>query len=393
MDEVKKASSVEATGEKESESKKSVVSRRNMLKGAAAVAGVGGLAAILASCDGDKKGPGVVTSKDILEWKMVTTWPAHFALLGEAADRIASSVERMSGGRMKIKTYGGGELVPPLGVFDAVSGGTVEMGHSAAYYWAGKSQATQFFAAVPFGMSAQQLNSWFYSGGGLELWRELYAPFNLVPFPGGNSGVQMGGWFRKQINSVKDIKGLKMRIPGLGGKAMAKLGLSVVLLPGGEIFPALERGVIDATEWVGPYNDFKFGLHQAAKNYYYPGWHEPGTCLELTVAKDKFDGLSEELKAMIEMASAEANQWTLSEAEAKNGRYLKTLVEEHGVKVRKFPDSVLRAVKKASEEVIAEVGAKDPASKKIYDHFIAFQKENDKWVALSEEAMLAAKKL
>lgn len=370
------------------------ITRRKVLTGAAAVAGAAGAAAFLAACESkESEGPAVMTSKDALEWRMVTTWPPHFPGLGEAADRIAANVERMSGGRFKIKVFGGGELVPPLGVFDAVSGGTVEMGHSAAYYWAGKSPATQFFAAVPFGMNAQQFNAWLYSGGGLELWREVYEPFGLVPMPAGNSGVQMGGWFRKPIDKVDDLKGLKMRIPGLGGKAMAKLGLTVVLLPGSEIFPALERGAIDATEWVGPYNDLKFGLYQAAKYYYYPGWHEPGTMLEFMVSKPKWDGLSEELKAMVEMACGESNMWTLSNFEANNAKDLKVLVDQHGVQLRRFPDSVIRAVKKASMEVIAEEAAKDDTTRKVYDAFKAFKEASDKYQEVSEWAYQRAQTL
>ena len=197
--------------------------------------------------------------------------------------------------------YGAGELVPAFEVFDAVSRGTAEMGHGAAYYWKGKSEAAQFFAAVPFGMNAQEMNAWFYYGGGLELWREIYAPFGLMPAPAGNTGVQMGGWFNKEINRLDDLKGLKMRIPGLGGEVLRRAGGTPVNLPGGEIFTALQTGAIDATEWVGPYNDLAFGLHKAAKYYYYPGWHEPGTTLEAIVNKQAFDALPKDLQSIVRM--------------------------------------------------------------------------------------------
>ncbi|NPA24306.1 MAG: ABC transporter substrate-binding protein, partial [Deltaproteobacteria bacterium] len=207
--------------------------------------------------------PRKASAKKVYHWKMVTTWPPHFPVLGESADMIAKWVEEMSEGRLKITVYGGGELVPPLGVFDAVSSGTVEMGHGAAYYWAGKHPATQFFAAVPFGLNAQGMNAWIVSGGGQQLWDELYAKFNLKAWPAGNTGVQMGGWFNKEINSINDLKGLKMRIPGLGGKVLAKAGGNAVLVAGGEIYTNLDRGVIDATEWVGPYHDYKMGFYKA----------------------------------------------------------------------------------------------------------------------------------
>ena len=226
-------------------------------------------------------GAGIKTAeaKPEHKWKMVTTWPKNFPGLGTGAENLATLIGEMSAGRIEITVYGANELVPAFEVFDAVSQGTAEMGHGAAYYWKGKSEAAQFFATVPFGLTAQEQNGWFYYGGGLELWTELYAEFGLVPAPAGNTGVQMGGWFNKEINSVSDLEGLKMRIPGLGGEVLKRAGGTPVSLPGGELFTSLQSGAIDATEWVGPYNDLAFGLYKAAKYYYYPGWHEPGTTL------------------------------------------------------------------------------------------------------------------
>ena len=217
-------------------------------------------------------------------------------------ERLARLIGEMSGGRLVIKVYGAGELVPAFEVFDAVAQGTAQLGHGASYYWKGKVPATQFFAAMPFGINAQEFNVWIYHGGGLELWRELYARFGLVPEPAGNTGVQMGGWFNKEINSVADLEGLRMRIPGIGGEVLRKVGGTPVNIPGAELFTALESGTIDATEWVGPMNDLAFGLFRAAKYYYYPGWHEPGTALEAVVNREAYEALPPDLQAIVEVA-------------------------------------------------------------------------------------------
>ncbi len=323
--------------------------------------------------------------KKTFRWKMVTTWPPHFPVLGEGADLFAQWVEEMSEGRLKISVYGGGELVPPLGVFDAVSQGTVEMGHGAAYYWAGKAPAAQFFAAVPFGFNAQGMNAWILTGGGMKLWEEVYAPFNVKPLLAGNTGVQMGGWFNKEINTIDDFKGLKMRIPGLGGKVIAKAGGNAVLVAGGEIYTNLDRGVIDATEWVGPYHDLKMGFYKAAKYYYYPGWHEPGTALEAIVSKKAWDSLPKDLQAIIQAAAYKSNIWMLSEFETKNNDALQVLINKHHVQLRQFPEPVLKNLKKLSVEVLNELAAKDPMSKKVYAAFLEFQKNMNAWDKLTEE--------
>ncbi len=317
-------------------------------------------------------------------WKMVSTWPPNFPVFQEGVDRFADSVETMSAGRLKIKVFAGGELVPALQTFDAVSQGTVELGHGAAYYWAGRVPAAQFMSAVPFGMNASGMNAWFYGGDGLKLWHELYKPFNLVPFPVGNTGVQMGGWFNQKIDTVEDLKGLKMRIPGLGGKVLSKAGGTPVLLAGGEIYTSLERGNIDATEWVGPYHDKRLGLHRAAKYYYTPGWHEPGTALELIVNQAAWDSLTPDLQKIIEEAAMATNQWMYTQFETLNLNALRELLADKNVAVLSFPSEVLAELKKLTDEVLAEEAAKSEDFKRVYENYAAFAADNDVWKTLSE---------
>jgi len=335
----------------------------------------------------------VAEAADRFHWKLVTTWPPNFPIFMDGINRFAKDVKRMSRGQLNIQVFAGGELIPALQTFDAVSQGTVEMGHGAAYYWAGKIPAGQFFTAVPFGMNAQGMNAWLYYGGGLELWRELYAGHNLVPLPMGNTGVQMGGWFRKPIESLESLKGLKMRIPGLGGKVIARAGVNPVLLAGGEIYTALERGTIDATEWVGPYHDLRLGLYRAAKYYYYPGWHEPGPTLELTINKKAWDGLPKHLQLIVENAAAASNLWMLSEFEARNLEALQTLKNKYKVKVNAFPDDVIRKLKTLTEETLAEEAGKDADFKRVLQAYEAFRKDNAAWNEISEAAYARALKL
>ncbi|MFQ3170471.1 MAG: TRAP-type mannitol/chloroaromatic compound transport system substrate-binding protein [Oleispira sp.] len=325
------------------------------------------------------------------KWKMVTSWPKNFPGLGTAPERFSEMVDDMSAGRLEIKVYGAGELVPALQVFDAVSQGTAEMGHSGAYYWKGKTPAAQFFTSVPFGLTAQEMNGWIYYGGGLELWQELYAPFNLIPLAGGNTGVQMAGWFNKEINTVDDLKGLKMRIPGLGGEVLKRAGGTPVTLPGGELFTSLQTGTIDATEWVGPYNDLAFGLYKAAKYYYYPGWHEPGSMMEFTVNKPAFEALPKDLQAIVTVAAKAINADMLAEYTARNNAALTELVEEHGVDLRALPTDVLTKLRELSEEVVAEIAAEDPASQKIYDSYKKFREGVVKYHSISEQSFINAR--
>ena len=338
-------------------------------------AGLAGAAGLLAACG---KQPAATdcaegtSGQETFEWKMVTTWPRDFPGLGTGANYLAKIIGEMSGGRLTVKVYGGNELVPPFEVFDAVQRGTAEMGHGGAYYWKGKIPSSSFFTSIPFGLTGSEINGWFYYGGGLELYREAYAPFGVIPFPIGNSGTQMGGWFNKEINSVADLQGLRMRIPGIGGEVLRKVGGTPVNIPGAELFTALESGTIDATEWVGPMNDLAFGLFQAAKYYYYPGWHEPGTALEAVVNREALEALPAELQSIVEIACKAANMDMFAEFEARNGEAIKTLVEEHGVELRPFPDEVLAELKKASLEVMEEMAAVDEMSGKAWASLKAY---------------------
>jgi TRAP-type mannitol/chloroaromatic compound transport system substrate-binding protein len=329
--------------------------------------------------------PAVMAQKKY-RWKMVTTWPPKLPVLQEGCERLAKRVSEMSDGRLTIQVFAGGELVPPLESFQAVSDGTVQAGSGASYYWAGKEPATQWFAAVPFGMNAQGMGAWFHGGDGLKLWEETYAPYNLIPRPGGSTGVQMGGWFNKKINTIDDYKGLKMRIPGLGGKVVAKAGGTVVLLPGGEIFTSLERGVIDATEWVGPYHDLRLGFWQAAKYYYYPGWHEPGTYLEYFFNKKAYESLPKDLQHILDAACMESEAWVLTQFDANNAASLQTLIEKHKVQVFQFPDAVLNTLRKLAEEVREEEAAKTAIAKRVNESFKKFQKVVGTWGSASEMA-------
>jgi len=276
-------------------------------------------------------------------------------------------------------------------VFDTVSRGTVEMGHGAAYYWKGKSEAAQFFTAIPFGMTAMEMNGWLYFGGGLELYRELYGQFSLVPFPAGNTGVQMGGWFNREINSINDLQGLVMRIPGFGGAVLERAGGTPVTLPGGEIFTSLQTGAIDATEWVGPYNDMVMGLQDAAKYYYYPGWQEPGPSLECIVNQDAWAKLPADLQGIVELACSALNDQMTAEFTARNAEYLAELEQDASVQIREFPAEVLAQLRTYSNELVAELIERDESAAKIFASFSAYKKKAQRWSQLSEQAYLNAR--
>ena len=358
--------------------------RRQFIKSAAA-AGVAGAASTALATPALAQG--------MRELKMVTTWPKNFPGLGTGAQRLADSITAASGGKITVKLFAAGELVPPFESFDAVSNGTADMYHSAEYYWQGKNKAFNFFTAVPFGFTANEIDAWLNYGGGQEVWDELSAGFNLKSFAAGNTGVQMGGWFNKEVNSLEDYKGLKIRMPGLGGEVLRRIGAAAVTLPGGEIFPALQSGAIDATEWVGPWNDLAFGFYKITKYYYWPGFHEPGSTLACGINKGVWDSFSAADQAMIEACCHAENNRSYSEFNAKNGDALATLINKHGVQLRQMPDEVMNEIGKQSGIVVREVGEVDAIGKKSLDSYLNFREKAIAWSKLSEQAYFNARLL
>ncbi len=357
--------------------------RRHFVGGLAAAASLAACAETESECIDS-----ATVAAETFEWSAVTSWPPKLPGLGIAVNNLADRIDAASAGRLKIKVYAGGELVPAFEVFDAVSRGAVECGHDASYYHKGKLDAAQFFTAIPFGLTYLEMNGWLYYGGGLELWRELYEPFNLVPFPCGNTGVQMGGWFNKEINSAADLKGLKMRIPGLGGEVLRRAGGTPVTMPASEIFTSLQTGTIDATEWVGPYNDVSLGLHKAARYYYYPGWQEPGPTLEFVVHKAAWESLPEDLKAIVDIACQSINQDMVAEYTHGNTNALQQLLDDPNVELRPVPKEVLDHLKTITDEIVAEWVAEDPKAAKIYASFSAFREKSILNQRISEQAFL-----
>ena len=310
----------------------------------------------------------------VYSWKLVTAWPPNLPVNHEITEEFARDIELMSKGQLKIKVFNAGELIPALQVFDAVSQGAVQMGFAASYYWSGKIPASQIFTVVPFGMTEKGSLAWIKFGGGLELWRELYEPFGVVPFPMGSTGVQMGGWFNKKIDSMKDIQGLKMRIPGLGGKVIAKAGGNPILLSAAELYTALERGTIDATEWVGPLHDKRFGLDRIAKYYYYPGWHEPGPQMEMIINKKAWSQLPSFLQKIVEGSIAKSGLNLSIKNEAKNALALKEIEQQGKVELIQFPEGVLEELRALTEEVLEEEASKDEGFRKVLASYKDFQK-------------------
>jgi len=350
------------------------------------------LIGLISGCSGEQESSNSADAEyKTYKWRLVTSWPKNYPGLGMAPERIANLVEEMSNGQMQITVYGAGEQVPAFGVFDAVSSGSHQMGHSGGYFWKGKVPAAQFFTSVPFGLTADEINAWVNRGGGLELWREIYEPFNIYPIPAGNTGTQMFGWFNKEINSLEDVRGLKMRIPGIGGEVLKEAGGIPVTLPGGELFTALQTGVIDATEWVGPYNDLTFGFHQAAKYYYYPGWHEPGPMLELLINMDAWNSLPKHLQVIIETATKAVNQDTLDEYLARNNQALTELIEVHGVELRKLPDDVIEEFRAISNEILSDLAEEDEVIGKVYDSYIEFKNNVTEYHKISEDSFIEAR--
>ena len=324
------------------------------------------------------------TDRRTFTWRMVTTWPPNFPILDEGCKLFADWIRTMSNGRLDIQVYGGGELVPPLEAFDAVRSGAAEMGSGAAYYWAGKAPAAQFFASVPFGMNAQQHTAWILHGGGMELWRELYGNLGVVPFLAGNTGLQMGGWFRRRIDTTADLQGLKMRIPGLGGKVLARAGGTPVLLAGGELYTGLERGIIDATEWIGPYHDSLMGFPEIAPYYYTPGWHELGTAFELFANQERYQELPEDLRLIVETAALRLNTWVWLAFETKNAKYLERIKQAGKTEILRFPPEVLDQLRSYTREVIDDLTAGDPLAARVYESYASFQKQIKPWAEITE---------
>lgn len=363
------------------------VERRKFLKGAA----LGGIAATAA---GASSFPKPAIAQGNIEWRMVTTWPKNFPGLGVSAERIATKITEMSGGRLSIRVYAAGELVPAFESIDAVIGGTAEMLHGAAYYWQNKSRALNFFTGVPFGMTATEISAWIRYMGGQEVWDEVYDQFGVKGFLSGQTGVQAGGWFRNEINTVADLNGLKFRTPGLGGDVWKALGVTVVNLPGGEIFPALQSGALDAAEFVGPYNDLALGFFQVAKNYYWPGFNEPGLATECVVNKAMFQELPADLQKIVEYACQADYEQTMAEFNARNPAALKTLVEEHGVTVRRFSDEIILAAGNAAGEVMTELrDSGDELTRKVVESYIAARNTLMEYNKLSEQGYMQARQL
>ncbi|NJK58667.1 MAG: TRAP transporter substrate-binding protein [Pleurocapsa sp. SU_5_0] len=339
---------------------------------------------ILVACEQTNNSPNA-QEKELpkIKWRMVTSWPKSLDTIYGGAQTVCDRISAMTGGKFTIEPYAAGEIVPGLEVLDAVQNGTVECGHTASYYYVGKNPALAFGTCVPFGLTAQQQNAWYYQGGGLEAMHELYSDFNIINFPAGNSGAQMGGWFKKEIKSVADLNGLKMRIPGLGGKVMASLGVNVQVLPGGEIYLALERGAIDAAEWVGPYDDLKLGLNKAAPYYYYPGWWEPGSTFEVQINKSQWDKLPVEYQEIFKSAAMEANLRMLAKYDALNRIALKTLADG-GTKLTAYPPEILQAAQKAATAYYAEESSKSPVFKKVYDQWNQFRITVSQWNKINQ---------
>tara|TARA_B100000900_G_scaffold159370_1_gene135341 strand:+ start:2027 stop:3181 length:1155 start_codon:yes stop_codon:yes gene_type:complete len=350
-----------------------------------------GLWAVEVQMTDDDTGPRIIGSETSIEWKLVTTWPKGLPGLGSAPENFARRVGEMSNGRLTVRVYGAGEVVPPFEVFDAVSQGVAEMGHGASYYWKGKIPSSVFYTAVPFGMTAQEMNGWLHYGGGLELWRELYAPFGVRPFAGGSTGVQMAGWFNRELTSASDLDGLKMRIPGLAGEVFAASGGTAVRLAGGEIYTSMQTGVIDAVEWVGPYNDRTLGLMEVAEYYYYPGWHEPGAMLEFTVNQVAFDRLPADLQAIVEGAARATNQDMLDEFTARNNESLTTLLEKHSTKLRPLPDDVIDVLHSNAVIALEQLKKEDPMAQKISASYESFMDGVRTYHEISERAYLNAR--
>jgi TRAP-type mannitol/chloroaromatic compound transport system substrate-binding protein len=328
---------------------------------------------------------GIATDSSLprVRWQMVTSWTNSLDIIFGEVQALCDRISTMTGGKFTIEPYAAGEIVPALEVLDAVQKGTVECGHTASYYYVGKNPALAFGTAMPFGLSAQQQNSWLYHGGGLEAMHRLYSDFKVINFPAGNTGAQMGGWYKKEIQSLKDLNGLKMRIPGLGGKVMSRLGVNVQVLGAGEIFLALDRGAIDAAEWVGPYDDQKLGLNKAAPYYYYPGWWEPGATLEIQINQSQWDKLPSEYQAILQTVAMESNLDMLSKYDALNHNSLQNLIA-NGTKLIPYSQEILQAAQTAALEIYQENARQNASFKQIYQEWEQFRTSVSQWNQINE---------
>lgn len=364
------------------------VDRREFLRKATVGAAGAGL---LAGC-GDGGSPGVVSTAEgaavqgpEIQWRVATSFPPSLDILHGSAERMAARVEELTGGRFRMRVYAANEIVPALQVMDAVQQGTVQAGLTGGYYYIGKSPALAFDSTVPFGLTARQQVAWLMHGGGLELLEGVYADFGILPLPCGNTGAQMGGWFREPVGSLSDLSGLRMRIPGIGGEIMTRLGASVQVLGGPEIYPALERGAIDATEWVGPYDDEKLGFHEIAPNYYLPGWWEPGLSATLQVSQAAFDELPASYQALLRTVCAESYGDMLARYDAENPKALARLVNDHGVQLRAFSEDILQAAWRESNAYLEEIAAGDETFRTVYDSWKAFRETAFPYFAGNEQ--------
>lgn len=354
------------------------IKRRQFVGGLAAAAGV-------AACAGGDDGPATgARSNERFEWNMVTSWPPGLPGLGIGAANLAERIGQASGGRLTIKVFAGGELVPALECFDAVRAGTAQMGHDASYYHRGKVPATQYFTAAPFGLVASEMDAWLYYGGGLELWHELYEPLGLIAFPAGNTTCQTLGWFNKELTRVEDIRGLKIRMPGLGGEVMQRAGATQVTMPASEIFTSLQTGAIDAAEWVGPYNDISLGLHKAARYYYYPGFHEPGPSEQCMINLEAWNTLPEDLQHIVRNCCQAINLDVQAEYNWGNAMAVEQLQQNPDVEVREVPDDVFAALAGFAEEALAEAAARDPFSARVQESINAFMAKSTENLKLGD---------
>ena len=348
-------------------------------------------AGVVSACGGSESG-GMVASAEAaavqgpeVSWRLATSFPPSLDILHGAAERMAERVAELTGGRFTIRVYAANELVPALQVMDAVQQGTVQAGYTGGYYYVGKSPALAFDSTVPFGLNARQQTAWLLHGGGQDLLREVYADFGIINFVAGNTGAQMGGWFREPVNSLGDLQGLRMRIPGIGGEIMTRLGASVQVLGGPEIYPALERGAIDATEWVGPYDDEKLGFHEIAPNYYMPGWWEPGLAATLQVSLDAYNELPPSYQALIDTVTRESVLDQLARYDIENPKALRRLVNDHGVTLRSYSPDILQAAWREANAFLEEQAASDATFRRVYDSWDAYRQEVFPYFAGNEQ--------